>query len=601
MQGMKLGTRLTVVLIGLLLVVMVVHAVVEILKGKEHLLQMLAKDADLLVRVLISDSSSPDPSALRSFADRIAEKEEIQALRWFDSQRKVLLSVGTLPPEIVLTDVLWQQLSRSHQSVSQVYRTPGGSLFAYWRPLFAPDNTISGAVLLVLPVANVDLFEQTAIVRNLLSIAGITLLLSLAIVTLVRRWVTVPLAALLTGIEALGRGEWSWRIPIRRSDEVGQVAAAFNRMTGLLHEAQRRLIEEKEYSHSIIESITSGIIVVDTAGRITTWNRAMEEEYRIPAAEVLGRPLAEVFPALEKKGVITAVEQLCRGEKPTVQLDAVTHHIRNRGDVILNIRGYTLRNIAGHLQGAVLVIDDITEKILLQRQVVQAEKLAAVGQLTASLAHEIGTPLNIIQTRAEYMLKKLPPEAFPRAQLEKILQQIDRIVRIVRRLLDFTRQKAPSFQPVHLSVLLENLGELLAAQLRRQRITLVLPPRETLPVIEGDGDQLQQVLFNLVLNAIQAMPHGGTVTVTVRTEQEGKREKVILSVQDTGPGIPPEHLPHIFEPFFTTKPAGTGTGLGLAISRQIVQAHGGTLTVTSTVGKGTTFTLTLPRSQRDPG
>lgn len=598
---MKLGTRLTIVLVGLVVLLMSVHAFVEIFKGKEHLLQMLTKDAHLVLRVLTANFSSSPFSItphLQSLVEQMVESKEVQALRWFESPQKILFSAGNVPADITLTNALWQQFQYSQQSVSQLHRTATETLFVYWYPLFATESSLQGVVLLLLPVTEMERFEDSTLFRNLFSILGITLLLILAIVTLIRRWVTDPLATLLTGIDALGRGELSQRIPVLRQDEVGEVASAFNRMTSLLQETQNHLIEEKEYSHSIIESINTGIIVVDTEGQITTWNRAMEEEYQIASAEVLGQRLSDLFPTLVEEGVISIVEQLCRGEQTAVQLESVTHRTRHRGTVILNIRGYSLKDVTGMVRGAVLVIEDITEKVLLQRQVVQTEKLAAVGQLTASLAHEIGTPLNIIQTRTEYVLKKLPAEGFPKEQLEKILQQIDRIVRIVRRLLDFTRQKAPTFQPVHLHTLFENIAELLAPQLRKQQITLIIPAKGELPVVEGDADQLQQVLFNLCLNALQAMPYGGKLTVTSDADQIEHQEVVTLYIQDTGEGIPAEHLPYIFDPFFTTKPAGTGTGLGLTISQQIVQAHGGTLTVTSTVGEGTTFILTLPRYQR---
>jgi signal transduction histidine kinase len=231
-----------------------------------------------------------------------------------------------------------------------------------------------------------------------------------------------------------------------------------------------------------------------------------------------------------------------------------------------------------------------------EQELRRAETLAVAGRLTSALAHEVGTPLNIISGRAEFVAKTLPVEDPRRHDLEIIVGQIDRITRTIASLLDSVRPHRPQLRPTPIREVVDGILPLLRHAARRQQVAVDATLDDALTV-QADPGQLQQVLINLVLNAVDATPAGGTVTVEAKRAPMNERPGGLLTVSDTGSGIAPEALPRIFEPFFTTKPTGRGTGLGLAICRDIVLAHDGELSVQSESGRGTTFSVWLPSTE----
>ncbi len=260
-----------------------------------------------------------------------------------------------------------------------------------------------------------------------------------------------------------------------------------------------------------------------------------------------------------------------------------------------------LRDENGSIYATLSSGSDITEKISLEQQVRQAEKLAAIGQLTSGLAHEIGTPLNVIMGRAEFMLRKMSAEDPLRQNLESIIAQIERITRIVQQLLSFSRPKPLQVEPVQLIPLLQGILSFLEYHIQGQDIKATLDCEQNLPEILADRDQIQQVFFNIILNAIQAMDQGGSLTI--RVSQTIVREKRVdpvkdqylkIEVADTGSGIPQDKLSKVFDPFFSTKEVGKGSGLGLTVSYELVKRHGGWIDVKSRVGEGSVFTVYLP-------
>lgn len=227
-----------------------------------------------------------------------------------------------------------------------------------------------------------------------------------------------------------------------------------------------------------------------------------------------------------------------------------------------------------------------------QEQLLQKEKLASVGQLAAGVAHEINNPLGSVLLYADILHKETPPENVQqRADLEMIINEATRCKTIVNDLLNFSRQNEVLAQETDLNALLRELAEEVTRLELYQKVKVVQDLDPNLPVIQADPLQLRQVFLNLMNNAAEAMPEGGTLTL--RTRRDPANGQVIAEVQDTGIGIPPENMKKIFTPFFTTKPIGKGTGLGLAIIYGIIKMHRGQISVQSEVGKGTTFTVAL--------
>lgn len=235
-----------------------------------------------------------------------------------------------------------------------------------------------------------------------------------------------------------------------------------------------------------------------------------------------------------------------------------------------------------------------------QNQLIRAGKMAALGELAAGVAHEINNPLTGVLTFSSLILKKMD-EAHPwRRDMENIVQQTTRCRNIVKGLLDFTRQRKPDKRVTDLHQLIDRTLDLLENQARFQNVKINKEYRDDLPRVSIDGDQIQQVFMNILINAADAMgDHGGTLTIRTAV-LDGMVE---IAFADTGCGIPQEHLSKVFTPFFTTKETGKGTGLGLAISYVIVQGHGGDIEVESEVGKGATFRVKLPieTSEREAG
>jgi two-component system NtrC family sensor kinase len=236
---------------------------------------------------------------------------------------------------------------------------------------------------------------------------------------------------------------------------------------------------------------------------------------------------------------------------------------------------------------------------LLDERLLQSQKLAAIGQLSAGIAHEINNPLAIIRQEAEWLqqvLKKAQSvAAAEREELEgslrQIVQQVDRCTEIVRNLLDFARKREPVIQAVEVNRLLNDMTMLVEKEAKHHNITIIRHYDQDLPAIYSDAPQLRQVFLNLLTNAAHAIGHDGAITIA--TSQAA--DAIHIRISDTGCGIAPENLSQIFDPFFTTKPEGQGTGLGLSISHGIIQRLGGKIKVESVLGKGTTFVIVLPR------
>ena len=236
------------------------------------------------------------------------------------------------------------------------------------------------------------------------------------------------------------------------------------------------------------------------------------------------------------------------------------------------------------------------EKDWSAEQLLQSQKLASIGELSAGIAHEINNPLAIIRQEAEWLLhlfkKESPPEAAEiKNCLTEVVHQVDRAREITHNLLNFARRRQPVVQAVDLNRLVEDMTLLVAKEAQHNRITVLKKLQPDLPAINSDAPLLRQVILNLLNNAIQAVGQDGAVTVTTRVAEANQ---VMVQVDDTGVGISKENLAQIFDPFFTTKPQGKGTGLGLSICHGITERLGGKISATSDEGKGSSFTVKLP-------
>jgi PAS domain S-box-containing protein len=350
--------------------------------------------------------------------------------------------------------------------------------------------------------------------------------------------------------------------------------------------------QRERFIQSVVEGLREGVVVLDRAGSIAAFNRAIEGQTGLAAADVMGKGFLDVFPAYRRGALRAPLEHLLRGEAEGFTLEAVEHEMEGRR-AVQNLKGSLLRQ-HGEPAGAVLLVQDITERVAFERAARQAEKLAALGTMAAGLAHELNNPIGVISSRIEIMLLDAaaqPVHAQFAEDLRVLHRHAQRVARIAQGLLSFSRQPSGRRGPVDLNHLVEETLQLVERPMVKQGVTVTRRLAPDLPSLWGDGNTLQQVVLNLLTNARDAVEGGGEISVET-SQPAGERETVRLVVRDTGPGIPPEALPHIFEPFFTTK--SNGTGLGLSVSYGIVQEHHGTVDVESRPGEGTTFVLTLP-------
>src|SRR5215510_735236 len=385
---------------------------------------------------------------------------------------------------------------------------------------------------------------------------------------------------------------------------VSEMHLAGRRMfTGIVHDLTARVQAEVALAQLnrrhklILDSAGEGIYGIDQEGRTTFVNPAAARMLGWEVEELIGQPMQDIVCHTMRDGTPCSHDACpilasCR--------DGVVRHVPE--DVFWRKNGthflveYVSTPIREHdtLVGAVVIFKDITERKRLEREMQSADRMALVGQLASGLAHEIGTPLNIIAGNAELLGMDLRERDLGTAEVDAIIQHADRITRLIQQLLTFARAQTQAMATLAVQDPLANALSLLETRFKRQNIAVRLEVPGTLPLICGRAEQLEQVFLNVLVNAWHAMPEGGTLTITAAVTTD---QMVRLSFGDTGVGMSAEVLARACEPFYSTK-GERGTGLGLAICQQILDSHQGTLQLASTPGKGTTVVVELP--QADP-
>lgn len=338
------------------------------------------------------------------------------------------------------------------------------------------------------------------------------------------------------------------------------------------------------FSDHVVQNLPMGLIALDSERRVVTFNRTATVILGRSEASALGRQAGHVLP-LELSRLTEAPST-----RDGVLEQEVTCSVAEGRSVPLSVSVSTLKSPGDEPIGRLLLFRDMTEVQVLKQEVERSRRLASVGRLAAGVAHEIRNPLSSIKGFATYFRERYRDVDEDRQTADVMIQEVDRLNRVIGQLLDFARPMAVEKAPVRIEPLIRHALKMIESPAGERGIrtqTRLDPSLGTIPV---DADRLGQVLLNLLLNALEATPEGGTLTVSVETDLQAGR--VRIKVQDTGKGIPQEHLPLIFDPYFTTK--GSGTGLGLAIVHKIVESHGGEVRVESEEGKGTTVTVLLP-------
>jgi PAS domain S-box-containing protein len=377
----------------------------------------------------------------------------------------------------------------------------------------------------------------------------------------------------------------------------GQIATALEnaRLYRQLHLKALELDRLRTFNENILESLDDGLLVVNLNDRVVRWNSALRQMYGITGAEAVGRPIDELFEAAFVEAIRTARRDTPSGATLS-RLPLKTRGADATRTLIVNAAVVPLRASDGvdvTTVGTIVIIENVTTRVQLEEQLQISEKMASIGLLAAGVAHEVNTPLTGISSFTQMLLEGADPEDPRTRLLEKIERQTFRAAKIVNGLLNLSRpatQASNERTAIDLNAVIADVLALLEHQFEMHRIKVRRELSEEPPVVLGMEHKLQQVFLNLFLNAKDAMPKGGWLSVRTRVEDQ----RVIAEVSDTGSGIPNEYLSRIYDPFFTTKIIGEGTGLGLSITYGIVREHDGSIDCESSIGQGTRFTLSLP-------
>jgi signal transduction histidine kinase len=486
-------------------------------------------------------------------------------------------------------DEVW----KGHSMASLLYSGQDGR---YYKSGYAPLWDQDGNILAVVGVeAGADFFDAlTATKREVALIVVVSMLILLPIGLWLSQSVIRPLSALVSAIERVGKGEAAAKVQITSQDEIGYLGRRFNEMVDALAEKDRlltRLYEhEREqadhhrgYSDFLLRSMTTGVIGVDCAGRVTRCNPAALDILDLPSTTVPEDGSAPLFE--EHHPIMELLNASLAGDGSHLRQEfwLPTQPSRQKW---VGVHTAPLHDQDGRLVGASALITDLTAVRKLQEEVRRKDRLAVIGQLSAGIAHEIRNPLGAIEGFSELLSRKTHDET-TRRLLDEIVQEVKHLNHIVTNFLTFAREPQLNFEPADVGALIEGTLTLLLSA-HTQPITVIkrLPPH--LPLVPIDANEFRRALFNIIINALQAMPTGGTL----QAEADVIDGWLAVSIRDSGPGIPDAVRDQIFTPFFTTK--DDGSGLGLAIAHKIVEGHQGVIDVDSAPGVGTAFTIRLP-------
>lgn len=492
-----------------------------------------------------------------------------------------------------------QKFERGSKEASRVETQDGVDVYRYMAPLYVTDaclkchayqgyvvGDVRGGLSVMIPMQE----AEDAIVSNriMLSISALIVLgLVLgALYVLVRRVILQPVRHLHTVAQQIESGNYATRSLVRTGDEFESLGNAFNQMLSAI-------VRAKSFDDAVLENVPSGVVAVDPEGKLTFANRA--------AATLMGISADDMATDLQREFLIGDLGMLAETARTgqTRLLQEIRTKRKDGKDLIISVSTSPLRDESGEITGAVGVLTDLTEVKAMDGQRAHLDRLAALGQLAGSIAHEINNPLQGILSGLGLVADPDCDQAQRRLYVSLIRDEVERIARIIQQMLDFYRPSCEVRVPTNFNALMESVLVLVGKQLQNSGIKLTSELDKGIPDVLAVSGQVRQVLLNIILNAIEAMPEGGHLRVATRaagrSDRAGASQLVIVEVSDTGGGIPPESLNRIFDPFYTTK--AKGTGLGLSVSYGIIKSHGGSVEVDSEVGKGTCFVVKLPASR----
>jgi signal transduction histidine kinase len=501
---------------------------------------------------------------------------------------------------------LGELLTRSSiRQLTAIYRDQGRNL-DYAQPLLVDDR----------PIGSIHVGVSTLLIRRdlnrSLGPAIVTALLALGVAvigaTVLSQLLLRPIHVIRSGLTRLGKGETGVQLDLGQADEFGELGTFFNTVSAQIAADRSHMAGQVAHLESAVEHLEDAVAIVGPDGKLLFANPAMRALVPSAAAGVSLEGLVAADHPLRQMAEDTLSTRQSRG--PTSASFA-----EPRGEVGERLLlAHPVNDAGGNLVGVMLIARNLQYLSQVESTIRYSRKLAALGRLSAGVAHEVKNPLNAMMIHLELLRQYIAPSVAASARgagrgplgidtapdggpPPEALQHVDVIAREIRRLdevvqgfLKFTRPEDLKLQPVSLSELVREVVSIVTPDAEQRRVHIVVEA-EAAPAVNGDPAMLRQAILNLALNACQAMPDGGTLRIRCEAAR-GRRAKI--TVADTGVGIKPEHLQRIFDLYFTTKERGSGIGLSMVY--RAVQMHDGEIEVQSTPGKGTTFTILLPRA-----
>jgi len=381
-------------------------------------------------------------------------------------------------------------------------------------------------------------------------------------------------------------------IPNLYSEEKVRILSVIASQAAALYKELEALSALANYTDNILRSIAAGVLTLDRDGRILTWNKAAEDVIGITASQAVGQHFSEIVEVIgvaeaDKQRILSAIRMVLETGQKYLGYKQEYHPV-NGEPLYVNMNIAQLCDHTGETLGLVIIFEDVTKEIQLENEMHRISELASIGQLAASIAHELRNPLSSIKGAAQYLRNEYADHTAVREFLDIIVEEVNILNKVTTEFLDFARPLKLNLKETDINDVLFRTVQFMQLDINRQGIEVAQKLSYDVPRIMADGKQLEQVFRNLILNALQAMPSGGRLLLNSQTAEEG----IKVIVADSGVGIPQEQIDRIFVPFFTTRTKGTG--LGLSVVQKIVDNHGGKISVESAVGEGTTFELYFP-------
>lgn len=480
-----------------------------------------------------------------------------------------------------------------------------------------------GSVELLFSKARIDIVRKRSLLLTLLTVILVTAVIGLGTHILMKRLLIHPMNRLMKGIRTIAAGDYQYALPLEKHTDINAIISEINIMAQEIDRRESDLKKLRGMLKNIIDSMPSVLVGVDTDGRVNQWNREAEKQTHLIAAQAMGCSIETVYPFLAE--AVKKVKRTITEKKPYKE-SKVSRYLK--GEVSYSdITIYPLT--ASDAGGAVIRVDDITDRVRIEEMMVQSEKMLSVGGLAAGMAHEINNPLAGILQNIQVMQNRLSSElpknheaarqcGFSMADIQaymqfrnipemiaSIMDSGKRAAKIVENMLSFSRKSEATTTLSDLAQLMDATLELaendydLKKRYDFRQIKIVREFDPQAPMVVCEATKIQQVFLNVLKNGAQAMaefPDGSPPRFILRVKPDG--DWVCIEIEDNGPGMEEAVRKRIFEPFFTTKSVGIGTGLGLSVSYFIItENHGGTLSVFSTPGAGSCFSIHLPMKQ----